>query len=281
MTIEYLDLEKARTEVWSRWNDIKLKEKVKNFLGGDIPEPFREMPRAAFERNVISPTHEYNRFVELAKQVNLKPLGVEYLSDKFVTGNPDKLGLAKMTFFHRNNKKGAPIITHRTIVECSCYDGKKFSEIKTSWQESLIDFHHGLLKFNSSPVEVFDLSSWYKTHGGNANGYYVQLLSLFVCYGILFENFVTNEEEERFCHSVVYPAFKKVSGFFGMSPLIVPLIPHNEASDIYWRCYPVEMEKEVIRCLSECNAKDSSEHHHAGRCDGKESSHYGSKRDKE
>ena len=33
--------------------------------------------------------------------------------------------------------------------------------------------------------------------------------TLFICHGILFENFITNEdEEERFSKSVVFPAFR-------------------------------------------------------------------------
>ncbi|MEK6673092.1 MAG: hypothetical protein AABY42_06395 [Nitrospirota bacterium] len=113
-------------------------------------------------------------------------------------------------------------------------------------------------------------------HGKKAKEYYKYFLSLFICHGILFENFITNEEEERFSKSVVFPAFRQVVADFGLKPLIVPLVPHSQASDIYWRCYPAALEGEVLKCLSK--AKDSSEHRHAGRCDEKDSGHYESQK---
>jgi hypothetical protein len=75
---------------------------------------------------------------------------------------------------------------------------------------------------------------------------------LFICHGVLFENFVTNVEEQRFAEEVVYPAFKEVEQLFGLKPLIVPLLPPHNASDKYWFCYSEEVEKEVLRCLANC-----------------------------
>lgn len=74
-----------------------------------------------------------------------------------------------------------------------------------------------------------------------------------------------NKEEGRFSKSVVFPAFRQVVADFGLKPLIVQLVPHDVASDIYWRCYPADMEKEVIRCLCQCKAKNSSEQHDEAR----------------
>lgn len=201
-------------------------------------------------------------------------MGWEYLHDKFCTINHDKLYLGKMIFLTDEKLPGTTIECCHRIIDFGETENAPIEAIKTKWGESLVDFHHRLLNIAGLSIELSDASSWYKSNGKKAAGFYDKFLSLFLCHGILFENFITNEEE-RFARSVVFPAFKKVVDRFGMKPLIVPLVPHETASDIYWRCYPAELEEEILRCLSK--AKDSSGHHHVELCTGKDS---GSKRDK-
>lgn len=139
---------------------------------------------------------------------------------------------------------------HR-IIDFGKTENQPIETIKTKWGESLADFHHRLLTIAGLSIELSDASSWYKSNGKKAAGYYDKFLSLFLCHGILFENFITNEEEDRFSKSVVFPAFKQVVDHFGIKPLIVPLVPHETASTIYWRCYPAELEEEVAKCLKQ------------------------------
>lgn len=249
----YTSLEEAKEEIWRRWKNASLREKVTNYLG-QIPPLINQEPRAYLDRTVISPDNEYTNFIEKAKKANLRYIGFEYLKDKFVTINPDKFGLARMAFYHGKNRSGEAIINHRCIIDCTAFDGEHFDKIITLWGEPLVDFHHRILFMNPSPIELFEASSWFMFHGGNAAEYYHKFLALFICHGILFEDYIKNEKEEnRFFVEVVIPSFKRVFKIFGVKPLIIPLLTSDRTSiDKYWYCYPTDIEKEVIRCLNGC-----------------------------
>ena len=70
-------------------------------------------------------------------------------------------------------------------------------------------------------------------------------LSLIVCTGILFENFVTSPQEQVFFDTVVAPAIAEVESIFGVAPLIVKVVPEKNSSDIYWSCYPKHIAEEI------------------------------------
>lgn len=267
----YTSLEEAREEIHRRWNDTSLRLKVEEVIAS-VPAFSRTEPKAYLWRPIATPNFEWFRFIELAGQVGLLPCLAEFTKDKFVSVNSDKYVLGKMPFFHRKNKKGETIFINKTIVDFNKYDGHLLNTVQTLWGEPFVEFHHRLVGLHSFQPEIAEVSSWFNLNGAKAAAYYHNYLTLFICHGILFENFITDEEEEeRFSRNVVFPAFREVVNHFGLKPLIVPLVPHETASDIYWRCYPSELEDEVLRCLSKCKAKDSSGHHHAGRCDGKDS----------
>jgi hypothetical protein len=98
----YTPLEQAKEEIWKRWRDKDLRLKVEEFLG-DIPQPFQEAPKAVLSRQIGTPNFEFFRFLELSSKANLSPLITEYINDKFVTNNVDKLALAKMPFYKGRN----------------------------------------------------------------------------------------------------------------------------------------------------------------------------------
>lgn len=245
----YTPLEEAKEEIWRRWNDKELQQEVLEFLG-EVPEALSKEPRAFLPRHVITPNMELLHFLNLADRINLNPIGVEYLDDKFCTINIDKRGLAKLVFIDGESKNGKTLFSYVTVIDCIYYDGKKLNELKTYWKENFVDFHHRMLFMVTPNIELFDVSYWYKSNGGTAENYYEKLLSLFICYGVLFESFVTNKEEEKFTNKVVYPSFEKVEKLFGLKPLIVPLIPEDRITDIYWWCYPDCIRKEVEDSLN-------------------------------
>ena len=246
----YTSLEDAKEEIWKRWNNLPLRRQVKEFLG-KIPEVLNE-PKACLWRYIMTPNAEYNHFVETASQVNLKPLGWEYLEDKFVTINKDKLGLGKISISRGKNKNGDKMFIQRKIIDIKKHDGKKFSEIKALWGESFVDFHHRILKSVFSEIELFDSSSWLMSKGQNSKDYYNCFLSLFVCHGILFENYLKDGYEKEFTDEIIYPAIEKIKKIFGIKPLIVQLLPQDgEGSKDwyrYWTSYPEFVEKEIERC---------------------------------
>jgi uncharacterized protein len=102
----YTSLEEAKEEIWKRWRDMDLRRKVQDFIG-NIPQQMQDAPKAVLDRNIATPNLEFFYFLELSSKTNLSPLVTEYISDKFVTNNVDKLALAKMPFFKgRNENRG-------------------------------------------------------------------------------------------------------------------------------------------------------------------------------
>ena len=96
----YTTLEEAKKEIWRRWNNEILRKEVEEFLG-EVPEVFKKEPRACLCRHIFSPNYEYLRFLDLIQGIDLKPLGIEYLKDMFITTNKDKTYLAKMAFIDK------------------------------------------------------------------------------------------------------------------------------------------------------------------------------------
>lgn len=237
----YSTLEEAKEEIWKRWNDTALRKKVEAFVG-DIPEPLKNEPRAWLDRYVATPDNEFFYFLELAKRVKLKPLAVESLEDRFYRHNVDKMCLGEMAFLNKENENSA----HKAkVIDIKRSHMKRFKKIQTLWEENFVQFHHRLYDLYAEDVQRFDASDWFYSHGKTAQTYYPYLLSLFICHGILFEDFVTNEEEERFSHDVVFPAFEEITKRFGVRPLIVHIYTEEELSQQYCWCYPECVEKEV------------------------------------
>ncbi len=238
----YTSLEDARLEIQKRWQNEELKKKVSAYLGGDIPEPFLSEPRAVLARNIASPDNEFMYFLELSKKVALEPISLEYVHDKFFTMNTDKMAYAKMQFMNDVRQ-----IHTVQIVDFGMYDKKRFVDINTITGESLVDFHHRILnEFVGNQYKtqnIYDMSEWYHRRHGRSVDYYRYYVALFVCHGILFENFVTDDSEAGFEKKIVLPALQEIQKRFGFKPLIVPLAP--DPTDAYWWSYSDVLEKYV------------------------------------
>lgn len=242
----YTSIEDAKEEIWKRWNNKELKKKVEAYLGGNIPEPFKKEPRAVLARPITTPDIEHMHFLKMSSQLNLNPCSFEYTEDKFYTINEDKLALAKMNFYCGKDEEGKEKIDIKKIIDFRGVEGNKIKDMKTLWGENFVDFHHKILKSTSSNIELFDGSDWYKSMGKNAIEYYPYFLSIFIRNGVLFENFLLDDEVEgKFTHDVVLPAFRKAEILFGIKPLIIPAIPREKINDQYWWCYPKSI-KELV-----------------------------------
>ena len=77
-----------------------------------------------------------------------------------------------------------------------------------------------------------------ETDGGEPGWFWPRLISLFVCDGILFENFHSDGHESEFTRRIIRPAFAEVEERYGVRPLIVPLLPITWERDPYWSWYP-------------------------------------------
>lgn len=231
----------AKEEIWKRWNDNSLREKVEHFLGGDMPSPFKDEPRAVLSRNIITPNTEFFYFLDLAKNIGLRPVGLEGIEDKFCTKNFDKVSLGKLSFYrdieNKNLESEKSIIK---IIDMMAADGKRLYDINTLWGEKLMDFHHRMLALNDAKIELFDDFRWLASQNrrNTSNQYYDNFLLFFLCHGILFENFHARGKEESFTSNIVVESYKKIKDVFKCKPLIVPLVPIDDERGLhYWNSY--------------------------------------------
>ena len=120
------------------------------------------------------------------------------------------------------------------------HNGKILNDAVTVWNEPVIDFHRRLFKesgLENDRCLFFDMSDWVKAQGGKPEEYYKFFLSLFTCYGILFENFLIDGTESEFTKKIILPAIEYVMNTTGVKPLIVPIGPLDMDNDDYWFYY--------------------------------------------
>ncbi len=239
----YIDLESALKEIENRRQDKDLIKKVENYIK-DIPEPFNLGINAVLFRSVATPQFEVKRFYDLSTGYNLKPLFWEYYDDKFHSGNPSKYALGKL-FIHKGmDKNNDSIFKKIRILDFNKSNGFSMKCLQTIDGRNFIDFHHCLLEkiIPDAGEYLFDSSDWLKNNGSSAKKYYKKYLALFLVHGILFENFLLDENEIDFTKNVFIPAFKKIEKVFGIKPLIVALNPTEIEGVDFWNSYPPQVE---------------------------------------
>lgn len=243
----------AMDELTRRQRDPHLREQVEAFLGGDLPAYLRNGPVLCLAQNLFTPNFEIIRFLRLIQHLGL-PVVVTFDSKGlFVTQNSTKRALGKLPVCVRVTQKKATLhesYHYLTVVDFNASDGKRFSDITTTWGEPLVDFHCWLAERSGlSLKEAYDDAAWIDRHGrGDLLGHYVQFLSLFLVHGILFENYVLEDEEEaEFVRSVLRPARAIVEEKFGHAPLICELSPTSSfESAEFWSSYPAPI-REFVR----------------------------------
>ena len=247
----YTPLNEAVKELGERNNDEALEEKVSSLFGDRIPQVLKNEVRLVLSRHIITPNYEVCRFLGIADALDIKALFFEYHDDKLVFKNPWKYSLCRLCFHFGMGKKGGAKIDHVNIVDFDKYHGKKMSEAKTIWGQSLPDFHHELFveRFPDFKESLFDASEWYVKNGGNPQSFYANFLGLFVKNAILFENFMLDEEELPFTRDVFLPAFLDVIKKTGKKPLIVALTKTEIEGDQFWLCHPNSRKQSVEKKL--------------------------------
>jgi len=239
----YTPINDAVRMLEERSGDESLEETVKNNLSVEIPSVLQKSSCAFLSRHVATPNYETRRFINLVEATQkLTPVLGEYIDDKFVSNNVLKHGLGRLGFYQGRDREGNMKTEFCNCIDFNASNGKKISEIKTLWGQSLVDFHHEFFTktYLAHDTMFFDASGWYLKAGGNAINYYHNLLLLFVRNGILFENFMLDKKELLFTKEIFLPAFIKIVQETGVKPLIVALEPTEIEGDIFWNCYPPE-----------------------------------------
>lgn len=248
-----------QNEVKKRRGDACLRKRVEEYVG-EIPEVFQELPRAVLARHVATPNMESIRFAEMVQHIGLQPLWWQYSTDRFVTkAKRCKVSLGKIQILNgettlekniseieammRENRNMA-VKTIR-IIDLRVAEGKPINQILTKDGENLVLRHTRAFRKIFPDAEVWEATEWMKRFGEKAKDYYSYFLALFICHGVLLENFLMDEEEKDFTVNTVLPTIEKLQRLFGVKPLISPLLPlESEESDI-WHSYPSHLLEDL------------------------------------
>jgi len=239
----YTPIEEAGEIIRKRWADEGLRKKVEEKLNNDIPDILKDNPHGLIWRVICTPDGEFERFLELCKKAKLEPAGFENSEDKFHNGNFTKYGLGDLAFSVGINKKSQHSVVKERIIDFNGSGGKRMRDIKTLWDESLLDFHHFFLQeiFSTMKDKVADVSEWLRSKGGTPEKYYFFVLSLAICHAVYFDDYDLLESEKGFVEEIILPAFKEVKEYFGIKPIIVKISNVGEHErDPYWWCYSKE-----------------------------------------
>jgi hypothetical protein len=247
--VVYTPLSEALKLLEERRNNPELMRRVEDLLNGEIPDVLVGNKCGVMARQVATPNFDTQFFLKLTRENGLKSVLFEYPEDKFTSKNIFKHSLGKIIINLGINKIGNDIVEKINIIVHVKCDGKKIREIKTLWGESLVDFHRKLFSAYeiSGDYMFYDISDWYKIKGGNASNYYMNFLLLFVCHGILFENFLTIKSSEGdFTKNILLPSIEKIIDKIGVKPLIVPMDPIDIENEDYWISHPLKIKNHIL-----------------------------------
>lgn len=196
-----------------------------------ITSPFH---MAALPRQVATTRYEDRLFYLLARRAGLDPTWLEYTGDIFFEGSPGKKSLLHLHRCSGRGRNGGWKLRKQRLAELNCWNRKPLNTITTDDGQRLVDVHHAWQDQLFNNPRRIDMTEWLK-HIGNAKQYYAAALSLYICHGVMFEDFhggESGEELRKLAQDVFEPAFDTVSTRFGCPPLIVQL-PWKEQLGFY------------------------------------------------
>lgn len=243
----YSDVTEVLRELKLRRMDVGLKKKVQDFFDGNQFLDIDQGPFAMLSRSIATPNREMDCFIRYAKHLRMEPLFLEY-PDKFVAKNPDKYHLCRLYVAKEFIGSGIQMVNSVKAIDFNENEGKKFSDIKTKWGESLVDMHHRILfqEFPSMLGTIIDFSDWFNSTRDKAEQYYLYFFSLFILNGVLMENYLFDDPEENaFIHEKILPSFLAVYELFGVKPLVLRLLPERSAKNRWWMSYNSGLEKRL------------------------------------
>ncbi len=247
----YTSREEAVDELKRRRTDPYLKQRVEEYLGGNIPNLLRgEDVTTLLFRHIMTPDYEFETFMKYNNELGTRPVLFEYLEDRFVSRNKDKHALAKLSFYINTAPNGEVNTDTLKLIDFSQAENKRLVDIQTTWHEPLASFHHRFLLQSYPQIgsSVCDLSSWVYNFGTHARDYYGKFFTLLVTHTILFDNFRNTDTEASFVQDVAYPAFCEVRDLFQVKPLITPLQPVTDDDDPIWWTYTHEQKTIAEQC---------------------------------
>ncbi len=236
----YTPLSAIKDELRRRGEDTVLQEKVASLFSEYPLNVFEGAPKAVLSRSIMTPNKEFQYYTDVVDNMGLEKMLFEY-DGKFVAKNSEKYHLCRLCFVDPDTQQSA---TYK-IVNFNEWQGKKMHSILTTSGKNLLDIHRSLLEseYPHASKDVIDITNWFNAVRSSDEGYYFYYLSLFMTNCVLFENFLINEKDEReFFETKVYPSLQKVVEFFGVKPLIVPLLPISNEGNDAWLYYDARLK---------------------------------------
>jgi hypothetical protein len=239
----YTSLAQALKELKLRQQDSTIAKRVRDFLGGFLPKGLPSKPPACLLRQLASCRYEDIAFARLAETAGLTPFWPTYLSDCYTTFNPDKVNYVRIRIKISDSHNWK----FKVINDWDGLDKKKpeLGKVQTKYLDDsgqpllLTDIHLQMRKivFPHYALNSFDHSEWYKTQKLRSGHYYSSIFALFVCHGIMFEDYHNGPNAsslQKFVSRIVQPAFDLVEREIGLTPLMVNF-PWQEGYQLYPR----------------------------------------------
>lgn len=242
----YSTISEAKSEIRRRRNDVNLVERINAMIGLFPIDGMQDKAYSCLSRPVITPNYELKTFLSHSEILDLPRLFLEY-PGRMVSRNDEKYHAMIMYYFNGTGRNHGHKVSKIKIADISKFEGKPLNDVKTLWNEPLLDFHHDLLYRahpEIDPKSILDFTSWFNgARSCPVELYYYKYLLLFICNGILFDNFLFGHGEENpFIESKFLPSFKKVLSDTGLKPLIVPLLPLSNERLGHWLYYPENLK---------------------------------------
>ncbi len=247
----YTPLSKAQEIMRDRSKNEALASYIYQNLPAGIPDFLANSEKypAILSRPIASPNNEYTRFLDIVNMLDdFRPIIWEYTKDKFTPNlNGSKRALAKLPVCIGVNKHKVPLTEHIVVTDFNANFGQMLSKVKTFGNTDLVSFHHELLLKAHQPKNllVVDASAWYAKAGPSAQEYYIHYLRLFLVHGVLFENFLLDEQEKTFTKKIFLPAFIKIYEETGHKPLVVALESTEVEGGEHWVSYSQDFLSQI------------------------------------
>jgi len=233
-----------------RWNDNALRRSVEEVIGAHFWPELIEQPHGVLCRCLPSPDNGFTFFLQASQWMGLQAFMPEYTEDKFVSLNPEKRCLGRLSLTMPEGTKMTC-----DILDYNANDGKPLTEVVLKTGEKLVSFHHRLFEIAGYQIMPHDLSVWLLSNKPAHNYYYY--LAHFIAHGVLFDVFEDDHgsKEEVFTREVILPNLEIVEREFGLKPLIVRHYPPEQTDDedFYWFSYPPHVNAYLVKWAQENN----------------------------
>lgn len=237
----YTPLDTALSELERRQANKALREKIEEYLGGDVPDHFRNGPLLYLARHIATPSRETLVFLETCEFLPFPAAIGQDINDVFVSHNPIKHALGTLPVSKGTSRNGDPIVEYVTVLDFNASQGCRLRDLQTYAGHPLPQFHNSLFAHVAGPKPlIVDDTEWIdRNHRGDLLEHYKRHLALFLVHGLLFEYFIPQDPyEQRLLSGAVLPAFRFLRETFGVSPLVTPHVSATLDDHRKWDAYP-------------------------------------------